>query len=237
MNLAPSLRLGKNAYMRIVLVEDNIGLQKGIAYRLRDEGYAVDLLSNGLDAAEFLRQEDCDLIVLDINLPGCSGLDVLRDLRARRDSRAVILLTAQADTADRVLGLDSGADDYLAKPFEMDELVARIRALSRRRDRAPRMSLQLGQICLELSPPQAVGPEGALDIPRRELSMLIALAEAQGKPVTKEHLLNFAYGVGSETDEKVVEVYVSRLRKRLEPFDLRIRVQRGIGYSLVSSGL
>lgn len=222
--------------MRVVVVEDNEGLQKGIAYRLRDEGYGVDLLSDGESAAVFLRQEDCDVVVLDINLPGRSGLDVLRDMRSRDDHRAVILLTARAETRDRVAGLDSGADDYLVKPFEMDELVARIRALGRRRDRAPRASVQLGEITLELSPPRAIGRNGPIDIPRRELSMLVALAEAGGTPLSKEYLLDFAYGVGSETDAKVVEVYISRLRKRLGAHGVQIRVQRGIGYSLLVPG-
>jgi len=221
--------------MRVVVVEDNVGLQKGIGYRLRDEGYGVDLLSDGAHAADFLRQEGSDVLVLDINLPGRSGLEILRELRARGDDRAVILLTARAETQERVTGLDAGADDYLVKPFEMDELVARIRALGRRRDRSPRTALTLGSLTLELSPPRAVGPDGPIDIPRRELSLLVALAEAGGTPVSKETLLDFAYGTGSETDERVVEVYISRLRKRLMPYGIRIQVQRGIGYSLVAA--
>lgn len=218
--------------MRVIVVEDNISLQKGIAYRLRDEGYGVDLLGDGDAASDFLRQEDCDVVVMDINLPGRSGLEVLRELRDRDDARAVILLTARSETSDRVVGLDSGADDYLVKPFEMDELVARIRALARRRERAPSSSVALGPLTLELSPRQLVGPRGSIEIPRRELSILVALAEAKGAPVSKDYLLDYAYGVGSETDEKVVEVYISRLRKRLTPHGLRIRVQRGIGYTL-----
>ena len=219
--------------MRVVVVEDNPSLRKGISYRLRDEGYSVDLLEDGITAADFLRQEDCDVVVLDINLPGQTGLEVLREMRAQGDQRVVILLTARADTRDRVVGLDSGADDYLVKPFEMDELVARIRALARRRDRVQRKALQLGSVTLELAPPQAIGANGPIDIPRRELSIFVALAEANGAPVSKEHLLDHAYGVGSATDDKVVEVYVSRLRKRLAAHRLGIRVQRGIGYSLV----
>ncbi|MEO0386734.1 MAG: response regulator transcription factor [Pseudomonadota bacterium] len=219
--------------MRVVVVEDNLSLQKGIAYRLRDEGFGVDLIADGSSADDFLRQESADIIVLDINLPGRSGLELLADLRARGDPRPVILLTARAETADRVRGLDSGADDYLVKPFEMDELVARIRALARRRLREPRRSLTLGTLTIELSPPRVVGPDGPLDIPRRELSMLIALAEAGGMPVSKEQLLDRAYGVGSATDERVVEVYVSRLRKRLAGHAVQIRVQRGIGYTLI----
>ena len=220
--------------MRVVVVEDNLSLQKGIGYRLQDEGFGVDLLSDGDAAADYLSQEPCDIVVLDINLPGQSGLDILRTLRARNDQRPVILLTARSETQDRVLGLDSGADDYLVKPFEMDELVARIRALGRRKARTARTSVKLGDLELMLSPPQAIGPDGPLDIPRRELSILVALAEAEGRPVSKEFLLDYAYGTGSATDDKVVEVYISRLRRRLSPHGVRIRVQRGIGYLLVS---
>lgn len=218
--------------MRITLVEDTDSLRKGITYRLEDEGFVVDGLSDGNAAADFLRHEGGDVVILDINLPGQSGLELLRDMRARGDTRPVILLTARSETEDRVTGLDAGADDYLVKPFAMDELVARVRALGRRRDRAPRRALDLGAVTLDLSPPQARADGQAIDIPRRELSILVALAEADGAALSKDQLLDTAYGVGSETDEKVIEVYISRLRKRLKPYGLRIEVQRGIGYRL-----
>jgi len=132
--------------MRITLVEDNTSLRKGIAYRLSDEGYGVDALADGAQAMDFLRQEASDLVILDINLPGASGLDILREMRRRDDPRPVILLTARATTGDRVEGLDSGADDYLVKPFAMDELIARVRALARRKAVAPRRSIALGAL-------------------------------------------------------------------------------------------
>jgi len=219
--------------MRITLVEDHNSLRKGITYRLEDEGFGVDAFDDGLAAADFLRDEASDLVILDVNLPGQSGLEVLRLMRARDDQRPVILLTARGDTADRVAGLDAGADDYLVKPFAMDELVARVRALGRRRSRAPRpRHVALGALTLETMPPRLVGPEGPIDLPRRELALLVALVEAEGTAVSKDKLLDAAYGIGSETDEKVVEVYVSRLRKRLKPFGVQIVVQRGIGYRL-----
>lgn len=223
--------------MRITLVEDHHSLRKGITYRLEDEGFGVDAFDDGLAAADFLRREDSDLVILDINLPGQSGLEVLRLMRARDDQRPVIILTARGDTADRVVGLNAGADDYLVKPFAMDELVARVHALGRRRNRAPRPhGLALGALTLELMPPRLTGPDGALDVPRRELALLVALAEAHGTAVSKDKLLDAAYGIGSATDDKVVEVYVSRLRKRLKPFDVQIVVQRGIGYRLSPAG-
>lgn len=218
--------------MRITLVEDNASLRKGITYRLQDEGHSVDSLSDGLEASNFLRLEASDLVILDINLPGQSGLDVLRDMRKRDDPRPVILLTARAKTEDRVQGLDAGADDYLVKPFAMEELTARVRALARRKAVAPRRVISLGSMQLELEPLRLVGPEGTIDVPRRELSVFAALAEAGGSAVSKEQLLAAVYGAGSEADESVIEVYISRLRKRISSSDLKISVQRGIGYVL-----
>jgi len=218
--------------MRITLVEDNTSLRKGIAYRLSDEGYGVDALADGAQAMDFLRQEASDLVILDINLPGASGLDILREMRRRDDPRPVILLTARATTGDRVEGLDSGADDYLVKPFAMDELIARVRALARRKAVAPRRSIALGALRLDLEPLHLIAADGPLDVPRRELGVLAALAEANGAAVGKAQLLDRVYGAGSETDEKVIEVYVSRLRKRLAGHGLRISVRRGIGYAL-----
>jgi len=220
--------------MRIVIVEDNESLRKGISYRLEDDGHTVDALGDGLQATDFLAQEDCDLVVLDINLPGQSGLEVLRQMRGRNDPRPVILLTARTTTQDRVEGLDAGADDYLVKPFAMDELAARVRALARRKSVAPRRALEIGPLVLELQPPQLVASDGPVEVPRRELAVLSALAEAGGAAVSKDQLLDRVYGTGSETDEKVIEVYVSRLRKRLAAFGVGVRVIRGIGYALVT---
>ena len=221
--------------MRIVLVEDNQSLRKGITYRLTDDGHAVDALEDGEAADVFLQQEDCDLVILDINLPGKDGLEILTNMRRRSDPRPVILLTARSTTQDRVEGLDAGADDYLIKPFEMEELAARVRAVARRREVAPRRTMSLGNLTLDVETPQLLNGDAALDVPRRELSMLVALAEANGTPVSKDALLDKVYGAGSETDDKVVEVYVSRLRKRLSQFGVLIRVHRGIGYALTTS--
>lgn len=218
--------------MRIALVEDNVSLAKGIAYQLRDAGHSVDILHDGEDAEFFLKQEDGDLIILDINLPGKSGLELLAELRERDDPRPVILLTARSDTQDRVLGLDAGADDYLVKPFEMEELAARIRALGRRKATAPRQLEDVGALKFDIGSMQLIDGDEVLEVPRRELALLAALLNANGRTVSKTSLLDQLYGAGSETDEKVIEVYVSRLRKRLSPHGVNIHVHRGIGYSL-----
>lgn len=218
--------------MRILVVEDNLSLAKGIAYRLEDDGHSVDLLHDGNAAGSFLRQEAVDVVILDINLPGRSGIEILDQMRQLGDPRPVILLTARSSTEDRVAGLDAGADDYLVKPFAMDELAARIRALGRRKHTAPRRHIEMGSLTLDPEAMQLIFQGSSLDIPRREMTVLTVLAEAQGRAVSKATLLDQTYGTGSETDEKVVEVYVSRLRKRLKQYNVGIRVHRGIGYSL-----
>ncbi|MEM9435277.1 MAG: response regulator transcription factor [Pseudomonadota bacterium] len=219
--------------MRIVVVEDNVAMAKGIAYRLRDEGHAVDILHDGGDADWFLRKHDADLVILDINLPGMSGLEVLAKLRRRSDARAVLMLTARSETDAKVRGLDAGADDYLAKPFEMDELSARVRALGRRHARSDAIERKIGPLSFDPTSRMIIGPTGPLAVPRREVTLFETLLAAKGRIVSKQTLLDALYGTGSDVDEPVVEVYVSRLRKRLKSFGLEIKVQRGLGYFIV----
>jgi len=219
--------------MRITLVEDNISLAKGIAYRLQDAGHAVDMLHNGKDAALFLKDDASDLVILDINLPGMDGLELLKGLRSRGDMRPVILLTARAETEDRVIGLDAGADDYLIKPFEAAELEARVRALSRRRATPQRQLQDFGPLKLDVGSRQLFAGDVELDLPRRELSVFEGLLAANGRLISKSALLDHAYGVGADVEDTVVEVYISRLRRRLKPFGVEIKTQRGLGYQLL----
>jgi DNA-binding response OmpR family regulator len=221
--------------VRIVLIEDNEALAKGISYRLRDLGHGVDHLAHGDMADPFLRQESWDLLILDISLPGVDGLTILRTLRARGDERPVLILTARTETVHRVQGLDAGADDYLVKPFEIDELVARVRALTRRGPRPLRRVLSLGPVNLDCDARQATIGDDPIALPRREVSLLEKLLTAQGRSVSKQDILDHVYGTGADVEEAAVEVHISRLRKRLKPHGLSIRVQRGIGYSLIDS--
>lgn len=218
--------------MRIAVIEDNSELAEGIACRLRDRGHAVDLLRDGLDAADFLAHEGADLVVLDINLPGQDGLAVLRGLRFRGDGVPVLLLTARSDTQDRVRGLDSGADDYLVKPFEMDELEARLRALARRKDLVFTAQNAVGPLVFDRNNRQLMDGDTALDLPRREVAVLECLLDRRGRLVSKSQLTAHVYGTGADMNDSAVEPHVSRLRRRLQGFGIRIKTARGLGYML-----
>jgi len=218
--------------VRIVVVEDNISVAKGIRYYLQDAGHAVDLLQDGAEAASFLRDDSADIVVLDINLPEIDGLTILKQMRARDDMRPVLLLTAQSETDDKIKGLDAGADDYLSKPFEMEEFGARIRALSRRVSERPTPRAQIGGVIFDRTARTLEADGGTLDIPRREVALFERLLLADGRIVSKQLLLDSLYGTGADVDEPVVEVYVSRLRKRLQPHGVQITVKRGLGYKM-----
>lgn len=219
--------------MRIALIEDNIDLARGIAHALGDVGHAVDHITDGLEAAAFLRHESADVIVMDINLPGQTGLEVLQGLRGSGDVTPVLLLTARTETADRVAGLDAGADDYLVKPFAMEELLARVRALSRRRGAETTQTEQIGSVSFDRTDRQlSVGGE-PVDLPRRELAAFECLLERRGRLTPKSALLDHLYGVGADVEDSAVEVHISRLRKRLRVHGIEIKTARGLGYMLV----
>ena len=218
--------------MRIVIVGDNETLANAIAYRLRDRGHAAEVLTDGDEADLYLAQEGADLVVLDINLPGQSGLEILKSLRNRGDGVPVILLTARAETSDRVSGLDMGADDYLVKPFEMDELEARIRALSRRKDLDYGAKESIGGLEFDRAARQVSVQGTVMDIPRREIAVLECLLERRGRIVPKSQLTDYVYGVGADVEASAVEPHVSRLRKRLQDLGIRIKTARGLGYLL-----
>ncbi|MEX0317589.1 MAG: response regulator transcription factor [Ruegeria sp.] len=218
--------------MRIVIVEDNEALANAIAYRLRDRGHAADVLLDGQEAEAFLAREGADLVVLDINLPGRSGFEILRAMRERQDGAPVILLTARSETSDRVAGLDMGADDYLVKPFEMDELEARIRALSRRKSLDYGAVERIGGLEFDRNMREVSAEGVALDVPRRELAVLECLLDRRGRIVSKAQLTDHVYGVGADVDDTAVEPHVSRLRKRLAPHGIAIKTARGLGYML-----
>ena len=218
--------------MRIVLVEDNEMLLSGISKTLRDEGHSVDTFADGIQADLYLQHEGADLVILDVNLPGMDGLAITRGIRSRNQSFPVLLLTARSTTADRVNGLDAGADDYLVKPFAMEELEARVRALSRRATTLKPTNETIGELTYERTSRRLYMANKELDIARRERVLFETLLMKQGQFVSKSHLADTLYGVGSDIDLNAVELSVSRLRRAIKGSGVAIRTARGIGYMI-----
>jgi len=216
--------------MRILLVEDDPQLGDGLMVGLRQAGYAVDWVKDGVAADHALKTEPFDLLVLDLGLPRLAGLDVLRQLRGRGQSLPVLILTARDATEEKVAGLDAGADDYLVKPITLDELAARIRALTRRAAGNAQPRLRLGE--LEIDPAAHTVELGGvpLDLPAREYSLLLALAENAGRVLTRAQLESSLYGWRDEPDSNAIEVHIHHLRKKLG--SERIKTLRGVGYMM-----
>jgi len=214
--------------LRILLVEDDELLGSAVQAGLEQSGYTVDWLRSGNLAAAALQNEEPDLLVLDLGLPGRDGLKILRDLRSRDSALPVLILTARDTVEDRIAGLDSGADDYLVKPFDLGELSARLRAIARRRGGRATPVIRQGD--LEFDPAartvRVAGEEIAL--PARELAILEALLERPGMPLSRERLEQLLYGWGEGVESNAVEVHIHHLRKKLGRD--RIRTIRGLGY-------
>ena len=216
--------------MRIVIVEDNQALANGMAYVLRDEGHSVDVLNDGREGLDFVLAESADVLILDVNLPSLSGLELIASLRGAGQGIPCICLSALGETRDRIAGLDAGADDYLVKPFEMEELKARIRALIRRGASERQHSEPIGKLHFDRAARVLSEGDRPLALPRKELATFECLFDRAGQIVAKSTLADHLYGVGADVEEKVVEVYVSRLRKRLAPYAIDIHTARGVGY-------
>ncbi len=216
--------------MRILLVEDDGSLGDGIYKGLKQYGYTVDWLTDGRTALSSIKTESFDVILLDLNLPGLPGLSVLREMRAAGITVPVLILTARHAIEDRIKGLDSGADDYLTKPFDLDELSARIRALQRRHS-SNRAAPLLTYRDIELDPSSfTVTLKGQLiSLSRREFSLLQKLLENAGHVVSRDSLNQCLYGWEDEIDSNTLEVHVHNLRKKLIETSF-IRTIRGVGY-------
>ena len=204
-------------------------LADALSRALVQSAYAVDVAATGEQADTALAMQAYDLVILDIGLPGLSGLDVLRRLRGRKSQGPVLMLTALDTLADRVRGLDLGADDYLAKPFDLPELEARVRALLRRGTQST-LSLQHGRLRLDTVGRRVFYDDQPVEFSARELAVLELLLMREGRVVSKEHMVNHLYGWGDEVGTNAIEVYVYRIRKKLEPLGCEIRTVRGMGY-------
>jgi two-component system, OmpR family, response regulator len=218
--------------MRILIAEDDSILADGLVRSLRQSGYAVDHVTHGDAADTALSMQIFDLLILDLGLPAMSGLDVLRRLRARNSSVPVLILTA-ADSVDaRVKGLDLGADDYMAKPFALNELEARVRALTRRGAGGGPTVIKHGALAFDQVGRVALVDGHVIELSARELGVLEVLLQRVGRLVSKEQLVNHLCEWGEEVSNNAIEVYVHRLRKKIEPGGARIMTVRGLGYSL-----
>lgn len=225
--------------MRLLLVEDDVMVASGIKLGLQDAGYTVDWVGSGERAEEVLRTEMFDAAIIDIGLPRMDGLELTKRLRRPEmasHAMPVLILTARDALQDRVQGLDLGADDYMIKPYELPELLARLRALLRRSQAATTAVLSFGPVELDTANRRAAakrdGQESALELGPREWTVLEYLLINAPKPASKEKLLQALTGWDREITPNAVEVYISRLRGKLEPHGVGLRSIRGFGYRL-----
>lgn len=218
--------------MRILVAEDDAILADGVIRALRQSGFAVDWVQNGQEADAALETDQFDLLILDLGLPKRSGLEVLRHLRGRDSRLPVLILTALDGVNDRVRGLDAGADDYLAKPFQLAELEARVRALTRRGMAGSPTLVKHGALSYDQVGRVARMHGEALELSAREVSLLEVFLARAGRLVSKDQLVSHLCEWGEEVSANAIEVYVHRLRKKLEPGGVRIVTVRGLGYSL-----
>ena len=218
--------------MRILIAEDDAALADGLTRSLRQSGYSVDCVKDGTAADAALTTSQFDLLILDLGLPKLSGFEVLKRLRGRNANVPVLILTALDSVDDRVRGLDLGADDYLAKPFALQELEARVRALTRRGHSGSSTVLKHGDLSFDQAGKTAEIRGQMLDLSARELALLEIFMQRPGRMVNKEQIVDLLCQWGEEVSMNAVEVYIHRLRKKLEAGQVKITTVRGLGYCL-----
>ncbi len=216
--------------MQILLVEDDFPLAQGIKTSLTRESFTVNHLTHGRQAISSLKSELPDIVILDLGLPDMDGNEVLKEVRKFNAELPILLLTARATLDDKVKGLDAGADDYLAKPFEMAELLARLRVFERRLSSTKHADLTVGDVSLDLANLQVMVSSKTVELSRREYMLLKALMENAGRIQTREGLESKLYSWGEEVASNTIEVHIHHLRKNLpENF---IKTVRGVGYTI-----
>jgi two-component system, OmpR family, response regulator TctD len=225
--------------MKVLLIEDNEAMRTTLARALTHKGMRVDTCSNGLDALQAWRQADADIVLLDLSLPGRDGLQVLADARASGLTTPVLILTARGTVGDRVLGLNTGADDYLPKPFDLDELEARVRALVRAAGRkaettadASATRRHAGQLSMDKSTGAFYLNDAPMDLSVREAALLTGLFDRPGQAVTKEQLFARVFPGAQDVQYEAIEVVAYRLRKKLQTTGAKLVTLRGLGYLL-----
>jgi DNA-binding response OmpR family regulator len=223
--------------MRILVVEDEPALAEFVSRALGAEGYAVRIAGDGPSGERIALVEDADLVVLDVMLPGKSGLEVLRAIRAKKPELPVILLTARSGVEDKVDGLDLGADDYVTKPFSFDELLARVRANLRSRGQRSSARLETGDLALDLRTRRVTRAEREIELSRREFDLLAYLMRHPGQVLSRTQILDAVWGHDFDSETKVVETYVSTVRRKLSDGAAAAPIEtvRNAGYRLLDS--
>ncbi|MCM1283233.1 MAG: response regulator transcription factor [Muribaculaceae bacterium] len=223
--------------MRLLLAEDERELSDALVAVLKHNNYSVDAVYDGLEALDYLAAGNYDGAILDIMMPGLDGISVLKRLRAGGSSLPVLLLTAKSEIDDRVAGLDSGADDYLTKPFSMKELLARIRAMTRRHTQTADSVLSFGDLALDRVSYQLSVGERSIRLAGREYQMLEMLMANPRQVISAGQFMDHIWGYDSEAEQNVVWVYISYLRKKLASLGshVQIKAARGLGYSLAAA--
>lgn len=220
--------------MRLLLAEDERSLSKAIAAILIKNNYSVDTVYDGIEALDYLARSSYDGMILDIMMPRLDGISVLQQMRARGDMTPVLILTAKSEIDDKVLGLDSGANDYLTKPFAIKELLARIRAMTRNHAGQTDTRLVVGNVTLDQASFELSGPGGSYKLANKEFQMMELLMRDPRTLIPSERFLERIWGYESDTELNVVWVYISYLRKKLVAIhaNIQIRAQRNAGYCL-----
>lgn len=218
--------------MRILLVEDDDSLAAGLCLALQRSHYIVEHVRDGRQAVAALEANGFDLVILDLGLPGLDGTEVLKVLRSRGDRVPVLILSARDAISDRISGLDMGADDYLTKPCDLDELLARVRVLERRRNGLPVNQLRHGELALDLANFSVTWQGKAVDLQRREFMLLKRLIENPRQVFSRTQLEEFLYGWGEGLASNAIDVYVHHLRKKISPGI--VKTIHGVGYRIGS---
>lgn len=217
--------------MRILLVEDDAQLAKGLHQSLREEGFTANHVTSGKEALLSVQTEQCDMLILDLGLPDMDGLTLLKSIRHVSPSLPVLILTARDTIHDKIKGLDQGADDYLCKPFDVNELIARLRVIERRLGTAVTSIVTIKNVSLDVAAHELIVDGNKTDLSRKEFMLLRVLIEQTGRIQSREQLESKLYEWGEEVASNAVEVHIHHLRKKL-PKDF-IKTIRGVGYSVV----